>query len=363
MLDDVVTVSATPNLALVKYWGKRREGEDCEDPLLNLPQNSSLSITVGLEASLQTITSVVFSNKFSKDKFFLDGTEQDLDDPELKERFIAIDRLREFAKTDARILVVSNNSFPTGSGMASSASGLSALVYACAKALDLELSESKLSEIARMGSGSACRSLYGGFVVWARGKKPDGTDSVARQAFDEHYWPEFSAVIAIASQKKKRVSSRAGMKQTVATSELYKVRPAAAERNVKLMEDAIAKKDFEKVADITIRDSMMMHATMMDTKPPIIYLNDVSKGIIYALEDLNASEGRLVAGYTFDAGPNAFVIVLDKDLDRVVTRLEQVEGIERVIKARLSGGPKVMSASDSLIAPSTFSPILHRHKR
>jgi diphosphomevalonate decarboxylase len=362
MLDEVVTVSSTPNLALVKYWGKRRLGEDCADPSLNLPQNSSVSITVEAGDSLLTRTSVVFSKRLSDDVFYLDGVKQDLSNPELKARFVVLKMLREMAGTDAKVLVVSNNSFPTGAGMASSASGLSALVFASAKALDLNLGSSKVSEITRIGSGSACRSLLGGFVEWSRGKKPDGTDSVARQLFDENYWPEINAVIAVASQEKKKVSSRAGMEQTVETSELYKLRPAVAERHAKAIREAIKGKDFEALADITIRDSMMMHATMLDTKPPIIYLNDVSRNIIYRLEELNVSEGRTVAAYTFDAGPNAFVITLKENVGKVVSTLEKVDGVKRIIKAKLAGGPIVLSNSESLIDPTHLTPKSERRK-
>lgn len=361
-LDEVITVSATPNIALVKYWGKRRQGEDCADPALNLPQNSSFSITLDAGDTLITRTSVVFSEKFTEDVFYLDGKKQDMSDPELQERFFAINKLRELAKTDAKVLVVSNNSFPTASGLASSASGLSALIFASAKALDLRLNSDKLSEITRIGSGSACRSLFGGLVEWSRGTMPDGSDSTARQAFDERHWPELTTIITIASQEKKKVSSRAGMKQTVATSELYKARPALAERNVKSIKEAIKNKDFEAMAGIIMRDSMMMHATMLDTKPPIIYLNGVSRDVIYAIEDLNAAEKRVVAAYTFDAGPNAHIITLSKDVDMVLNKLKEVEGIEKILMAKVGAGPKVLGSAESLIDTSALTPILTQKK-
>jgi len=349
MLDEVVTVCATPNMALVKYWGKRRLGEDCNDPALNLPRNSSLSITLDAGSELLTRTSIVFSRKLKESAFYLDGKKQDLKNPELQERFLAFERLRELSGVDAKVLVVSKNSFPTASGLASSASGLAAFVLAAAKALGLKLSNEELSGIARIGSGSACRSLFGGFVKWSRGSRPDGSDSIATQVFDEKHWPGFVDVIAIASQEKKKISSRAGMRQTVETSELYKLFTLSAETDVGRISDAIRKRDFDATGRIIMSSSMMMHATMLDTKPPIMYLNDVSRRIIYAMEELNATEGRIVAAYTFDAGPNANIITLEKDRTKVQACLGEVDGIEKVFAAKVGSGPKALGSGESLI--------------
>jgi diphosphomevalonate decarboxylase len=358
MFDKVITVNARPNLALVKYWGKRRQGEDCQDPALNLPQNSSFSITLDAGNELLTKTSVVFSEKFEEDMFYLNGKKQDMNDPELQERFLALEKLRKLARTKTKALVVSNNSFPTASGLASSASGLSAMIFAASKALGLEISMEKLSEITRIGSGSACRSLFGGFVVWDRGEKPDGSDSVARQIFDENYWSDLRIVICLTTQEKKKVSSRSGMKQTVATSNLYKVRPAIAEENVRSIESAAKKKDFETFGKIIMTDAMNMHATMMDTRPPIIYINDISKEIIYAVEELNEEEGRIVGAYTFDAGPNACIICLEKDVNKIIRKLESVEGIRNVMKAKVGKGPELLSDDqNSLIDMKELVPV------
>ncbi len=355
-LNEIITVSTRPNLALVKYWGKRRLGEDCQDPALNLPQNSSFSITLDSGDMLLTKTSVVFSERFTEDNFYLDGKKQDMSDPELQERFIAINKLRDIAKTKAKVLVVSNNSFPTASGFASSASGLAALTYASAKALGISPSFGKLSEITRIGSGSACRSLLGGFVEWSRGTLPNGSDSIAKQILDENYWPELTAVIGITSREKKKVSSRAGMKQTVATSELYKQWPSTAEKHVKKIEEAAKKRDFNSMAEIIMSSAMMMHATMLDTRPPIIYLNNTSRDIIYAIEDLNASEKRTMAAYTFDAGPNAYLICLKNDVEKVIAKLNSVKGVEKIMTAKVGAGPKVLDTSESLIDPNTLKP-------
>ena len=360
MEDKIVTVSTRPNLALVKYWGKRRKGEECEDPFLNLPQNSSLSITLESGKDLLTKTSVVFSGKLSKDEFYLDGKKQDLEDKELQERFLAIKKLRELAGVNTKALVVSYNTFPTASGLASSASGLAALTFAASKALGLDIGSERLSEITRIGSGSACRSLFGGFVVWDRGRKPDGSDSIAWQLFNEDYWPEITILICITTPKKKKISSRLGMKNTVESSEFFKLRPKIAEAHLKQITEAIKKKDFSAMGRIIMKDAMNMHSTMLDTMPPIIYLNDISKEIIYAIEDLNESEKRIVGAYTFDAGPNACIICMKSDKAKILSKINEIKGIERIIEAKVGSGPKLLNESESLIDLKNLTPLQNK---
>lgn len=148
------------------------------------------------------------------------------------------------------------------------------------------------------------------------------------------------------------------MEQTVATSELYKLRPEIAEKHVKEIIEALKEKDFDTVAKLIMTDAMNMHSTMLDTLPPIIYLNDISKEIIYAIENLNESEKRRVGAYTFDAGPNAFIICAESDENKILDKLEDVEGIEKIIKAKVGSGPKLLSDSESLIDLKTFAPKL-----
>lgn len=338
-MKDVVTASGPSNIAFVKYWGKR-------DDKLILPCNSSLSLTLDMKDEngkyFRAVTSVMRSKKLKDDVFYLNGTKQDLSDKDVLERFQIIDQLRHIAKSKDRLLVVSENSFPTGAGLASSAAGIAALVYATAGAFGLKLSEKELSIIARQGSGSSCRSVCGGFVVWNRGTQTDGRDSYAETVAPADHWPDIVDLVAIVSLSKKKVSSRAGMKQTVQTSPLYKLRPEYAEQNVKTVIDAIRKKDFVGLGDVIMRDSNNMHATMLDTNPPIMYLNDISKEIIYAITDLNAAEGRTIAAYTFDAGPNAHIITTKKDVQKVRKALEGIEGVERTHLLGIGGLPETL---------------------
>jgi diphosphomevalonate decarboxylase len=332
MIGEVYTALGTPNIALIKYWGKR-------DEKLILPKNSSISLT--LDDSLNTKTSVVFSDKLKEDTFYINGEQQNLLGKNANERLGVINILREKAGVKTHFLVVSNNSFPTASGLASSASGIAALVFATSQALDLNLNHEELSTIARMGSGSACRSLFGGFVRWNMGEKNDGSDSFAEQIVSNDHWPEIVDIIAVVTEEKKKVSSRAGMQQTVENGILYAGRIDYVENAVEELARAIREKDFETLALITMRDSNNMHATMLDTWPPIFYMNDVSRSIVYKIHDLNLGEGRNIAAYTFDAGPNAHIITTDSNKAKVLEILNDIEGI-KIIEAKAGTGPKLI---------------------
>ncbi|RLJ07441.1 MAG: diphosphomevalonate decarboxylase, partial [Candidatus Aenigmatarchaeota archaeon] len=202
---------ANANVALVKYWGKR-------DPKLMLPQNSSISVTLD---GLYSHTTVEFG-EFESDQLIINGKEFGPGQEEYDDyvgKFLAV--VRELAGTQLKAKIVSQNNFPTGAGLASSAAGFAALALACSKALGLPTDPKSLSILARRGSGSATRSVLGGFVEWKKGEKADGSDSYAEQIADENHWPEFRILAVITSRKEKKVKSRAGMAQTVKTCPFY----------------------------------------------------------------------------------------------------------------------------------------------
>ncbi|MGC8479674.1 MAG: diphosphomevalonate decarboxylase, partial [Candidatus Micrarchaeia archaeon] len=277
MEEKVFTSIATPNIAFIKYWGKR------DYTGLNLPNNSSISMT--LNEVVKTKTSVVFSDTFKKDRFFLNGKEEELYGKVANEKLAytgkIISKFRELSGIKKNVLVVTENNFPSSAGIASSASGAAALVFALNNALSLNMNNKALSIMARQISGSACRSLFGGIVKWNKGNKPDGSDSYAKQIVDEKFW-NLVDVLVIVDSKEKKISSSVGHEATVKTSTLYKTRPKFAEAGVKIVEEAIIKKDIDMLSRAIMKDSNNMHATMTDTWPPILYLNDTSKEIIYA---------------------------------------------------------------------------------
>jgi len=322
-----LTISSPTNIALIKYWGKR-------DAKINLPINSSVSVTLN-QRDLRTVTTVSASRSFSRDRLWLNGEEEDVN---ASRRVLAVFRevraragdlrdpktgqvlVRKDEWDGLRVWVVSENNFPTAAGLASSAAGYAALTFALSKLYGLPDSlADELSCIARMGSGSACRSLAGGFVAWDMGQRADGVDSRARQVADEAHWPELQVLVLVVSDTKKTVSSTAGMQTSVDTSPLLAHRAAAVvPGRLAEMEAAYQSRDFGKVAELMMRDSNQFHATCLDTYPPVFYMNDASRAIVRMVHALNEAAGETVCGYTFDAGPNAVLLTLKRHLPTVL---------------------------------------------
>ncbi len=323
------TFLATANIALVKYWGKR-------DERLNLPTNGSISAT--MDEQLKTVTTVAFSEKLKEDEAWLDGKKAE--GKELQRISEHLDLLRHPAKVSWKAKVVSENAFPAAAGFASSASGYAALTLAAAKALGLKLDTAQLSMMARRGSGSACRSLYGGFVEWQRGEKHDGSDSFALQLAPASHWKEFRNVIATVKKERKKVSSRQGMQRTVRTSRLFLKRLDEVPKTLQEVKETIREKDGAKLFAAVMRDSNNMHACMLDSRPPIIYLNDTSRTVMESVEALNDAAGEIAAGYSFDAGPNAHVFTEERHAEAVRKMLAEIEGVEGVQVCRLGEGPR-----------------------
>lgn len=306
---------APVNIAVIKYWGKR-------DASLNLPTNSSLSVTLS-QSDLRTHTTASCSSLFDKDELILNGSSQDISGHRTQACLSELRALRSAlessnsslpALSKLHLKIVSKNNFPTAAGLASSAAGFAALVRAIADLYELPASPTELSRIARQGSGSACRSLFGGYVAWEMGGEVDGSDSVAVEVAPASHWPDMRAVILVASADKKDVSSTSGMQATVKTSSLFKERvEVVVPQRMAAMRNAIRDRDFEAFADLTMRDSNSFHATCLDTTPPIFYMNDTSRAAVRTVDAINAAAGRAVAAYTFDAGPNAVVYYLEKD--------------------------------------------------
>ncbi|KAL6852574.1 diphosphomevalonate decarboxylase [Amphichorda felina] len=315
------STTAPVNIAVVKYWGKR-------DPKLNLPTNSSISVTLS-QADLRTLTTASCSAIYTDgDSLTLNGQASDISGARTQACFREL-RARRAAleATDSSLpklstlplKIVSENNFPTAAGLASSAAGFAALVRAIANLYELPDSPSDLSLIARQGSGSACRSLFGGYVAWRMGDKDDGTDSKADLIAPASHWPEMRALILVVNAAKKDVPSTSGMQQTVATSGLFQQRISqVVPANMILMEEAIKNKDFPKFAEVTMRESNSFHACAADTYPPIFYMNDASRAAIRAVEAINAQAGKTIAAYTYDAGPNCVIYFLEEDEATVV---------------------------------------------
>lgn len=326
------STTAPVNIATLKYWGKR-------DKTLNLPTNSSISVTLS-QKDLRTLTSAACSETFKEDRLWLNGKEESLSSERTRACLADLKKLRaELEAADASLPrlstyglhIVSENNFPTAAGLASSAAGFAALVVAIAKLYKLTQDMSELSKIARKGSGSACRSLFGGYVAWEMGDQTDGEDSKAVEVAPLGHWPGMKAAILVVSDDKKDTPSTSGMQLTVATSDLFqhRIKDLVPKRFVE-MKESILNKDFPKFAELTMKDSNSFHAVCLDSYPPIFYLNDTSKKIIKLVHKLNELEGEVIAAYTFDAGPNAVIYYEEKNESKVLGFLykvfHQVEG-------------------------------------
>lgn len=216
------TAIAPTNIAVIKYWGKKSVP-------LNTPLNSSLSITISLD-DLQTKTTIVASPTFTKHELWLNGVlEERLNKRVLKVMDLVLE-LADYSITDWRKVhfrIISENSFPTAAGLASSASGYACLVKAFTQLMNCnETFPGHFSTIARQGSGSASRSLYGGLVEWQEGKDKDGMDSMAVMHYDDQHWSDLQSIICVVNDKKKETSSTLGMQTTVQTSRLLEHRVA-----------------------------------------------------------------------------------------------------------------------------------------
>ncbi|EEQ39326.1 hypothetical protein CLUG_03454 [Clavispora lusitaniae ATCC 42720] len=334
----VFTASTTApvNIATLKYWGKR-------DKTLNLPTNSSISVTLAQE-DLRTLTSVATSEEFSKDNLWLNGVEEGIKGErtiaclkdlrrlrkELEEQDSSLPKLSEWG-----LHIVSENNFPTAAGLASSAAGFAALVVAIAKLYKLPQSMSEISKIARKGSGSACRSLFGGYVAWEMGDLENGEDSKAVEVAPLEHWPTMKAAILVVSDDKKDTPSTTGMQSTVATSDLFQWRiKEVVPKRFEQMKKSIAERDFQTFGELTMKDSNSFHAVCLDSYPPIFYLNDTSKKIIKLIHKLNEQEGKIIAAYTFDAGPNAVIYYEEENVTKVLGLIHkyfhQVPGWEKI---------------------------------
>jgi len=283
---------APANIALCKYWGKRNAE-------LNLPVNSSLSISLG---KLGTRTIIKFAK--NADRIFLNGK---VAPKAFAARLSAY--LDLFRKEDQFFEVRTENNIPTAAGLASSASGFAALVKALNELMGWEFNARELSMLARVGSGSASRSLYDGFAVWHMGQRADGMDSYAESL--DGAWPDLRVGILEVSKVRKKVGSTEGMNRTRETSELYEAWPEQAQCDYDELRTAIAAKDFPMLGKTAENNAMAMHATMMAAWPPLCYWKPQSVSLMQKVWAVR--EEGLELYFTMDAGPNLKLLFLKKN--------------------------------------------------
>ena len=318
---------AHPNIALIKYWGKLSNNEH------NEPAVSSLSITLD---TLETKTRLTFDTALVQDEFFLNGSR---DNKKLTRVTQNLDKLRTLADIKTHCKIESENNFPTGAGLASSASGFAALVVAGDKALNLNLDFQKKSMLARSMSGSAARSIGGGFVkIFLPNKQEDHPQfgsTYAEKVADQNHWP-LEICVAVVSEKEKSIGSTEGMEASRFTSPYYSAWVEGNDQDIEEAEALIKNKDFQKLADLSEFSCLKMHALALATRPGLIYWSGATVEAMHCIRQLRAS--GIPVFFTIDAGPQVKAICAPGYGDQVEDCLKDVVGVQRIIRCGLGKG-------------------------
>jgi diphosphomevalonate decarboxylase len=319
------TARANVNLALVKYWGKR-------DPALNLPATGSISITLG---GLSVETDVDFGGP-GPDRLEIEGAPAVGEEAARLATFLDLVRgeagIRECAHVSTRATV------PRGIGLASSAATFAALALAATRAAGLALAPAALSALARRGSGSAARSVFGGFVEWRRGERTDGSDSLAEPLAPADHW-DLRVVVAVTDAAPKAVSSRTGMARA-SSSPLYLAWVDGAEADLAEARAAIERRDLEALGLLAEHSALKMHAVGLGARPPLLYWRGATVECIHRVWALRR-EGT-PAFLSIDAGPQVKVLCAPEDADRVAEAMGSVLGVQRVLTCALGGGAELV---------------------
>lgn len=321
------TVRVGSNIAFIKYWG-------VTDAKLNIPLNNSISMTL---ADAYTTTTVVWDgeHRLASDTFEIDGKPFTGDGATRLIRHL--DRIRQLAGVNYFAAVASTNNFPMASGIASSASGFAALTVAACGALKLDLNATQLSAIARRGSGSASRSLFGGFVEWEQGS--DDETSVAHQLFPPEHWQLYD-LVAVVSGAAKSVSSEAGH-SIAKTSPLNEGRIASLPKALEEVRIAIQSRDIKRLGPVIEQDALAMHCVMMTGTPSLLYWQPGTLEIIQAVRRWREQD-NIPAYFTIDAGPNVHVICEKESVAEVEKRLRNLNHVKQVIVSAPGGGPQLL---------------------
>jgi diphosphomevalonate decarboxylase len=327
-----VTARAGTNIALVKYWGKR-------DAALNLPAAGSLSLTL---AELGSETTVRFAADIGgpdgRDRVIFDGAPAEPRVAGRVQRFL--DLVRATAGIALPAEVVTANTVPTAAGLASSASGFAALALAASRAAGLALPPNRLSELARRGSGSAARSLFGGFVEMSAGSLADGSDAVAQGIADEHFW-DIRLCVAVTAKGEKSIGSTAAMELTARTSPYFSAWLTSVPADLAEARSAIHARDLERLGRVAERSATRMHACALAADPPILYWNPATLAAIATVKALRV--GGRVAYFTIDAGPHVKVLCGATDACAVAPALAATPGVVRVLTLRPGPGALIVS--------------------
>jgi len=320
MTNSAATASAAANIALVKYWGKASVGNN---------QPATGSVSLGLE-DLRTTTTLEYATG-NRDTF-----DTELDDNSRKRALRFLDRVRLTHNINQPLHITTANNFPTGTGLASSASGFAALSLAFNALFNLKLAARDLSRMARLGSGSAARSIFGGVVELI-----PSDDAYAIPIATAEEWP-LDIVVAVTEERPKAIGSTDAMIQTANTSPFYRSWLSSHSDDMRLAKQAITEKDFGKLADTSEHNCLKMHATMITSQPPIVYWQPSTVEIMHQVRALRSS--GTPAFFTIDAGAQVKIVCLPSATDAIRQQLQTITGLKQVIVTRLGGSPLVTTS-------------------
>lgn len=317
-MPEQVTVSAAANIALIKYWGKTGAPG-------NQPATGSLSIGID---DLRTMTRLRFADADT------DIIESDLDEQAAARIRAFFDDIRNHLEINRNFAVTTGNNFPTGAGLASSASGFAALALAVNALCDLQLSGTELSRLARSGSGSAARSIFEGYVELI-----PADDAWAQQIMAADAWP-LDVLVAVTDAAPKTIGSSEAMRRTAATSDYYGRWLDSHAADMVEAKQALADRDFNRLAEVSERNCLKMHATMMTSRPPIIYWQPATLAVMQRVRELRMA--GTAAFFTVDAGAQVKVVCEPGATSAVADALD-LPGISNLIRTRVGGAPRVDS--------------------
>tara|TARA_B100000902_G_scaffold392484_1_gene444955 strand:+ start:730 stop:1683 length:954 start_codon:yes stop_codon:yes gene_type:complete len=309
-------VRTSPNIALIKYWGKR-------DTIKNLPAVDSISITLD---NLWTEMNVMFSSDLTNDELFINEKKQN----NISRVKNCIDSI--YGKQRDCVSIVSRCNFPISAGLASSSSSFSALVVAINTLMKKKWNTQILANQAGLASGSAARSILGGIVEL--NNEPEKIRIT--QLLSPNDWP-LRVVIAITDKKEKSISSSKAMKLSADTSPFYSSWVEDQNDDIKEANSFISKKDFEGLAAISEHNCMKMHSIMWTTRPSIVYWNPTTIDCMQAIRDLQRN-GESVF-FTIDAGPQIKAICLPENEEKIANKLNEIKGVQAIMKSGLGSGP------------------------
>lgn len=320
----MATAKAHTNIALVKYWGKK-------DQELIIPQTDSLSLTL---AEFYTITSVVFDSTLTSDDIMVN--DQQLTGSATTRITKMLDLVRQMSGRREFAHVDSHNHVPTAAGLASSASAFAALAGAASRAAGLDLNRRALSRLARRGSGSATRSIYGGLVEWHRGH--DDESSYAEPIMEKMDFGLEMLAIMINTDKKK-VSSRQGMQSSVTSSPYYPIWKEVVAQDMVAMKEAIKRRDIPEIGHIAEENALRMHALTLSADPGYTYFNSATLTAIQAVRQLR--DQGIDCYFTMDAGPNVKVIYDHRDREQVVAGLARTFNPDQLVVSPAGPGIQI----------------------